>query len=220
MKANFAIFVITVLLALCSNLSAQLITLKKIDIDNKIQAPGVGELDGKIKGKYGDWVAFFARYDVKFDKVKETRFDSGRYIDDIEVKWEIVYKPEKLTANAIENYIKMVKTVKYTGVSEGEQTAVVLIHPRALKRYFNEGKTSFIRNLRLRFTMKVNGKTHKSMTTYLTNGRQNKKPTSQDAIYFDKEGAHEMDHLLLNRLETPFRYVQTSTLNPIVEDKK
>lgn len=220
MKTNFAIFIATILIALCTNLSAQIIKLDKIEIDNKVNAPEVGELDGSASGKYGDWVAFFARYSVSFDKAKKTKFDSGEYVDDIEVKWEIVYKPEGLSSTKIENYIKMIKSVKYTGVTKGKQTAAVLIHPRALARYFDEGSKSFVRDLRLRFTMKVNGKTYKKMTTYLTKGRQNLKPTKDDARYFDLEGTQDMSHLLLNRMETPFRYVQTSELNPIVEDKK
>ena len=165
-----------------------------------------------------DWVAIIAHYRVDMSKVKpKTPIDNGKWLDDVEVKWEVCYKPEG-AAMKMQNFVKMVKKVKYNSVAHGKRRAVILISPKHIERYFNGGKKSFLRELKVRFSMKVGGKTVKGMTVYLDKGRPDK--TAKFKSVFESEDTFSLDGILLNRNESPFKSAQTDSFEIIVEDKK
>lgn len=220
MKAKIVIFLTAIFLAVPSALFAQTIKLDKIELSNKLRATSVSA--NIYEGGSNDespWVAFMAHYQVSMAGVKaKSPLDDGKWLDDVEVTWEMLYKPNDKATEKIQNYISTKKKIKYTNVTEGKHTSVVLIDPKTLKRYFKEGKSSFMRGLKLRFSMKVGGKTVKTMTSYIVNAKEDKKGTFRTA--FDSEDSYSMEGVLLNRNETPFKYSQTGYFDKIVEDDK
>ncbi|MCH2205112.1 MAG: hypothetical protein MK132_04475 [Lentisphaerales bacterium] len=220
MKAKIAIFLTSLLLTLPSGLFAQTITLDKIELDNKqISSSMSGNIYPKASSDDDNWVKFMAHYDVKFGNVKpKGLLDNGKWLDDVEVTWEMLYSPLGKNAKSIKQFIKTEKKIKYRNVTEGKNTSVVFIDPRTLKRYFNEGKSSFMRGLMLRFTMKIGGKTVRNMTSYIVDAKEDKKQEFKSA--FDSEDSHELKNVLLNRNETPFKFSQVGYFDLIVEDDK
>ena len=164
------------------------------------------------------WVTFMAHYKVDMSKVEaKGKLDNGKWLDDVEVTWELLYKPEE-ARNSVQNYIKLSKKVKYKNVGHGKHTAVIFIDPTSLERYFLEGNSKFMRGLKLKFTMKVGGKTVKNMTSYITDAKPDKK--AEYAKLFLHEETFKLDGILKNRNETPFKYSQTGYFDQIVEDDK
>lgn len=217
MKANIIIFAAILFLSLPSSLFSQDIKVGKLEARNDLLAPVTGdELDKKAKSDNVKWVAFYAHYDIAFKGAKKNLLDDGQWLNDIEVNWELLYKPED-AADKIQNYLRMTKKVKYTDIGKGSHTAVILIHPTKLKRYFLEGKSAFMRALKLKFTMKVNGKTLQSATKYFEGGREAKTP--KYAKIFGHEDTYELKNIILNRMETPFIHTQPEYFDTIVDDK-
>ena len=219
MKAKFAIFLTSFFLISSSGLFAQTITLDKIELDNKLALiPFSAEISDKVPSDKTKWVSFMAHYKVDMRNVKpKSLIDNGKWLDDVEVTWEMLYKPVE-ARDKIQNYVKCVKKIKYKNVTEGQHTSVVFIDPRTLARYFNEGKSNFMRGLKLRFSMKVGGKTVKNMTSYIVSATEDKK--QQYKKVFDSEDPYPLEGILLNRNETPFKYSQTWYFNTIVEEDK
>ena len=150
-------FFTALFLTLPSGLFAQTIKLDKIELDNKQPTTGMsGNIYPGAPGDNVNWVKFIAHYDVKFGNVKpKGLLDNGKWLDDVEVTWEMLYSPLGKDAKNIKQYIKCEKKIRYTNITDGRHSSVVFINPRNLKRYFNEGKSNFMRGLKLRFTMKV-----------------------------------------------------------------
>ena len=175
----------------------------KLEARNKTNTPIIGvQLDKSTRGSSPAWVSFHAPYEVSFKNVKaKSLIDDGKWLDDVEVNWELMYKPAK-AGNKIQNYLKMTKKVKYTSVGEGKHTAVIFIHPTMLSRYFLEGKSEFMRGLILKFSMKINGKTIKNSVKYFEGGREVR--ALKVPKLFTSEDAYDLKNILLNRNETPF----------------
>jgi hypothetical protein len=188
--------------------------VKKMEI-RSVQSPSFQDAVDTKNMPRQKWFAIFVDYKVVVSGAKSTGVDNGEWLDDVELKWDFLYKPSEKAADKIGNFISFSRDVKYRNISTGDHRAVIFMAPVTLKRYFNDGND--VKRILGRFQLKAKGKTVPNCTLYLEKGKFSKK--SQFATAFDAEGSKAMDDLLLIRDETPFRSIQHDNFDTIVEKK-
>ena len=160
------------------------------------------------------WGVILAEYEVKFADIKARKgaLDDGKWLDDVEVKWEFLHKPKD--AKSVEAIGRFGRTVKYTSVGEGKHRVAIFINPTQLKRYF-KGGTEF-NNIWLRFSMKVNGlRVQDATTVYAEKKKVEGKELANYTRIFNDDRTRLMKNMLLRRDETPFRSIQSDAFNVI-----
>ena len=198
------------------------IKVKSIEI-TAVSEPSVGDkLDNssslsksKIK-----WTAFFVRYEIKIPETRESKIlDSGNWADTLELNWQMAYKAKKASAKKPSSYKKFSRIVKYKNIKAGEHVATLLIEPSVLERYLEKGK-NLKKELKLKFSAKVNGKSVQSAISYFVDGKiDNKKSKAVNSIIMSEE-VRTLEGVLLTKNETPFNNVQSAAFDRVVEDKK
>ena len=225
---NSVLVTTALLLVLSTALSAQSnkkykVSLKKIEVHNDLNTPTFNDrIDKKKSVPLKKWVAVIATYDVKFANIKLPKgsLDNGKWLDDVEVKWEFMYKPKDAPKN-IANYTRFNRSTKYVNVGEGEHQVVIFVNPVVINRYFKDG-TTFKKDAWLRFSMKVNGLKETGMNTIVVDGKPVKKAQelAQYNQAFNSDRSKSLDNILLRRNETPFRSIQFDQFDSIAVEEK
>ena len=165
------------------------------------------------------WAALFVRYNITVAETKESKvMKSGNWADSVELKWEMATKLPGAIAGKPVSYRKFSRTVKYKNIKEGKHVATVLIEPAVLERYFEKGKT-LKKDLKVKFSAKVNGRTVKGATTYLVEGKVDNRKAKSVEPFITSEDVKMLEDILLTKNETPFRNVQSAAFDRVVEDK-
>ena len=225
-----SILVAVLLVSFMSSLSAQndkfAIELKKIEVRLEDSPSFPDQLDSKNTGNVKKWAAIFVEYEVNFKDIKMPpgSLDDGKWLDSVEVNWEFLYKPAK-AQKVIQNFIRFGRSVKYVNIDEGKHKAVILIDPKVLKRYFDEGKT--IKNeLMMRVSFKANGyKQNISIgkapyaSAYFNEGKLVKDPKALVPI-FDSDRSKALNGVVRTKAESPFAAIQFDVFDTIAVEEK
>jgi len=225
-----SILTAVLLISFMSALSAQTakfeIQLKKIEVRQEDSPSFPDQLDSKTNSNTEKWTVVLVDYELKFADIKKPKgsLDDGKWLDSFEVNWEFLYKPAK-APNVIQNYIRFGRTVKYVNVGEGKHKAAMLIDPKVLKRYFNEGK-SLKNELFLRVSFKANGLKQtmnigrtKYVAAYFAEGKLVKDPKGL-APYFDTDRSKALKGIVRTKAETPFSVIQFDLFDTIAIEEK
>ncbi len=225
-----SILVAVLLISFASALSAQNakfeISLKKIEVRLEDSPSFPDQLDSKNTGNVKKWAAIFVEYEIKFGNIKMPAgsLDNGKWLDSLEVNWEFLYKPAK-APKMIQHYVRFGRAVKYVNLDEGKHKAVMLIDPKVLKRYFNEGKA--IKNeLMMRVSFKANGLKQtmnigpkKYAAAYFNEGKLVKDPKALVPI-FDTDRSKALNGVVRTKTESPFAAVQFDVFDTIAVEEK
>ena len=225
-----SILVAVLLISFVSALSAQndkfVINLKKIEVRLEDSPTFPDQLDSKNTGNVKKWAAIFVEYETKFADIKMPKgsLDDGKWLDSIEVTWDILYKPAK-APNVFASYIRFGKSIKYVNIDEGKHKAVLLIDPKVLKRYFNEGKT--IKNeLMMKVSFKANGYKKdmligraKYASAYFNEGKLVKDPKAL-INNFNTDRIKVLKGATRSKAESPFSAIQFDLFDTIAVEEK
>jgi hypothetical protein len=195
------------------------IKFDKIEIRDDLNTPQFSDrIDKKKNTPLKPWVVIMGNYNVKFANIKMPAgsLDSGKWLDNVEVTWDFLYKP-KDAPNAVQSYIKFSETIKYANIGEGDHTSTIFISPVILERYFD--KVNLKKDLTIRYSMKVNGQIYLQATTIMFEGKQLEGGELRQAHDFiNRDTFKKVDNLLMRRDKTPFRSIQFDQFDTIVED--
>jgi hypothetical protein len=234
--SNFALVSAVILFSMISSVNAQSkkykLSIKKIEIKNDLQSPSSGgQLTAIKSGPNKKWSVILVHYHVDFGKGNEStpkgRLDSGRWLNNIELQWNFLYKP-KDAPKGIKYYTNFSKNVEYSDIGHGDHVAAIFIKPITLQRYFNNGST-IKKEIMIRLAMKVNGKSasfavgnEKQSHLLYINGKLIKNSQKERSYLkaFDSDETRPLKNAAFKKNETPFSHTQYDAFDSLtVEDK-
>jgi hypothetical protein len=199
------LILITLILAVPSWAVEPQIIVKDLRIDDRLVTNHIAAIDTTSGTQPENWTAIIFDLDIKIPEgAKINKFEKGKWLDHLKVKWEFLYKPPHFKDN-IGNYMRFSRSVEYGHIEEGSWKISLLIEPAVMKRYFDRG-SYFKSHLLTKITVMHKGEL---LDTHFFQGERADSRSEYHKAFLSVK-SYLFEGILKTRPETPFRNLQTA----------